>query len=181
MVFSVLGIEERRLYDNELNKQNFIGSSESVKIYNIEIEDYYLIIKNKDSSGLHDFMMKKLRKYCNIVPPAYAFITHMLLHELGHYQQYIDRGRNVYKYVSWCENQVRDNYMNQQIVINQIQNRVNNRIPPDGPNKGERIKLEKLIKEYRDIPIEKEADSFAYAHMKEAIEKLSNYFKECNK
>lgn len=181
MRFSVLANDERRLYENEPDKQNFCGSSETIKIFNIEVEDYYSIIRDKDSSGMHTIVMKKLQKYCNQVPAEYVFITHMLLHEVGHYQQYIDKGRNVYEYINWCEDQKRENYMKQQKLTEQIQNRVNKCIPPFGPNKGERIKLENLTKEYLNIPIEKEANDFAYAHMKQAVDKLKNYFKDCDK
>lgn len=177
MVFSVLGDAERKLYEESEDKHNFIGTSESIKIFNIEIEEYYSLLKDIDSSGVHDLVMKKLKKYCNVVPTSYAYITHILLHELGHYQQYVDRGRNVYEYISWCEREERENFRKQQELSAEIQGRVDKLIKPFGPNKGERIKLEKLAKEYRNIPKEKEADDFAYANMRKAIEKISDYLK----
>lgn len=38
--------------------------------------------------------------------------------------------------------------------------------------KREKIKLEQISREYRQIPKEKDADDFAYKNMKKAIEKL---------
>lgn len=180
MVFSVLGDAERKLYEKSENKHSFIGTSESIKIFNIEIEEYYSILKDIDSSGVHDLVMKKLNKYCNVVPTSYVYITHILLHELGHYQQYVDRGRNVYKYISWCEREERENFRKQQELRAKIQGRVDKLIMPFGPNKGERIKLKKLAEEYRNIPKEKEADDFAYANMRKGIEKISDYLKANN-
>lgn len=177
MEFSVLGDVERRLYEENQNKHDFVGTSESIKIFDIEIDDYYLLMKDKDLSGVHDLVMKKLRKYCNVVPTAYVYVTHMLLHELGHYQQYIDCGRNVYEYTSWCEQEERENFRKQQILNAEIQSRINKLIKPFGPNKSERIKLEKLAREYRNIAKEKAADDFAYANMRQAIEKISDYLK----
>lgn len=175
MVFSVLGVAERQLYERSSDKRNFVGSSESIIIYNIEVESYYLIMKEKDISGVHDITMKKLRKYCNLVPSAYVYLTHMLLHELGHYQQYIDREKSVYLYTSWCEKEEREIFNNQQYVTMQIQKRIDKLIPPFGANKSERVMLEKLAREYRNISKEKEADNFAYAQMMQAIEALLAY------
>lgn len=177
MVFSVLGDAERKLFEKSVDKHNFIGTSESIKIFNIEIEEYYSILKDIDSSGVHDLVMKKLKKYCNVVPTSYVYITHSLLHELGHYKQYVDRGRNVYEYISWCEREEREIFRKQQELSAEIQGRIDKLIMPFAPNKGERIKLEKLAKEYRNIPKEKEADDFAYANMCKAIEKILDYLK----
>lgn len=43
--------------------------------------------------------------------------------------------------------------------------------------KREKIKLEQISREYRQIPKEKDADDFAYKNMKKAIEKLENHLK----
>ena len=43
--------------------------------------------------------------------------------------------------------------------------------------KREKIKLEQISREYRQIPKEKDADDFAYKKMKKAIEKLENHLK----
>lgn len=178
MVFSVLGDEERELYNKVADKSSFLGSSESIKIYNIEVEAYYLILKETDASGLHDIMMKKLRKYCNLVPVAYLYLTHMLLHESGHYQQYIDRERNVFLYTTWCEEEERSNFNEQQKVYIQMQSRIAKSILSVGVNKSEKIILERLSREYRKIPKEYEADSFAYKHMEQSIDNLIIYFKK---
>lgn len=172
MAFSVLGDEERKLYIKLSDKTDFVGSSESIKIYNTEVDSYYSIIKEKDVSGLHDIVMKKLRKYCNSVPAGYVYLSHMLLHELGHYQQYIDREKNVFLYTSWCEEEERANFSAQQVVYNQMQSRIDKHIPPFNANKSEKVILERLSKEYRNIPKEKEADCFAYKHLKQAIDTL---------
>ena len=43
--------------------------------------------------------------------------------------------------------------------------------------KREKIKLEQISREYRQIPKEKDADDFAHKNMKKAIEKLENHLK----
>ena len=43
--------------------------------------------------------------------------------------------------------------------------------------KREKIKLEQISREYRQIPKEKDADDFACKNMKKAIEKLENHLK----
>jgi len=86
----------------------------------------------------------------------------MLLHELGHYQQYVEQERNVYEYISWCESEERENFRKHQILWAEIQSRIDKLIMPLEPNKSERVKLEGLTREYRNIPKEKEADDFAY-------------------
>ena len=177
MSFSVLGDIERRLYEESENKCNFIGTSESIKIFNFEIEDYYSFIKDEDFSGTHDLVMKKLRKYCNVVSESYVYITHMLLHELGHYQQYVERGKNVYEYSSWCEREEIENQRKSDILQTEIKNSIKRLISPFEPTKSERVKLESLAREYRCIPKEKEADDFAYTNMRQAIKKIVEYLK----
>lgn len=177
MAFSVLNEEERGVYEASVNKQDFIGSSESIKVYNVEVGKFYCLIKDKDDSGLYNIVMKKLQKYCNTtISAAYVLVTHMLLHELGHYQQYIERNKNVYDYTSWNEKEERENYYKRVELNKQIQDRIDKKILPYSPNKYERIQLMKLNKEYRNIPKEREADKFAYARMEEAIRKLSVFF-----
>ena len=173
MSFSVLNAGERKLYEESQNKESFIGSTESIIIYDVDIEDFYSILIAKDESPTHDLVMKKLRKYCNSIPAAYVYISHMLLHELGHYNQYLDRGKNVSSYMNWCLEEEKNNAINHQILMEQVQQRINQFIPPFKLNKSEKIKLESLIREYRNIPKEKDADNFSYSHMKQAMDILS--------
>lgn len=173
MSFSVLNAEERKLYEKSQNKESFIGSTESIIIYDVDVENFYNILITKDESPTHDLAMKKLQKYCNSIPAAYVYISHMLLHELGHYNQYLDRGKNVSSYINWCLEEEKTNAMNHQILMSQVQQRINQFIPPFKLNKSEKIKLERLIKDYRNIPKEKEADNFSYSHMRQAMDILS--------
>lgn len=117
--------------------------------------------------------MKKLRKYCNDMTVAYVYISHMILHELEHYKQYLDRGKNVYSYINWCSEEEKDNALKHQNLMRKVQERIDHLISPFALNKCERMELEHIDKEYRNIPKEKEADSFAYSHMKQAMIILS--------
>ena len=100
MTFSVLDADEYNLYEMSQNKKTFTGTTESIVIYDVEVEDFYNLLLTNDRSTTHDLVMKKLRKYCCDIPAAYVYISHMLLHELGHYKQYLDRGKNVYSYIN---------------------------------------------------------------------------------
>ncbi len=173
MAFSVLDANEEYLYEINQNKKTFTGSTESIIIYNVDVEVFYNFLINNDKSPTRDLVMKKLRKYCNDIPVAYVYISHMILHELGHYKQYLDRGKNVYSFTNWCLKKEEANAKKHQILMTKIQQRINHLIPPFTPNKSERIKLERIAKEYRNIPKEKEADSFSYSHMKQAMATLS--------
>ena len=66
MAFSALNANEEKLYKISQNKKTFIGSTESIVVYD--------------------------------VPAVYAYTSFMLLHELEHYNQYLDSGKKVYSY-----------------------------------------------------------------------------------
>lgn len=69
--------------------------------------------------------------------------------------------------------------MKHQILMDTVQHRIVHLIPPLTFNKSERIELESISREYRNIPKEKEADSFAYSHMKQAMATLSEKLSVC--
>lgn len=180
MNFSVLNADERKLYEISQNKETFTGTTESIVIYDVDVEDFYNFLIINDQSPTHDLVMKKLRKYCSDIPAAYVYISHMLLHELGHYKQYLDREKKVYSYMNWCLEEERTNAIKHQILMNKVQNRINHFVPPlTTLNKSERIELESIIKEYRNIPKEKEADSFSISHMEQAMATLSEKLHTC--
>ena len=106
MAFSVLNADEYNLYEMSQNKETFTGTTESIVIYDVDVEDFYNLLLTNDQSTTHNLVMKKLRKYCSDIPAAYVYISHMLLHELGHYKQYLDRGKTVYSYMNWCSEEV---------------------------------------------------------------------------
>ena len=176
MNFSVLNADEWNLYKICQNKETFTGTTESIVIYDVDVETFYNLLIINNQSPTHDLVMKKLRKYCNDIPAAYVYISFMLLHELGHYKQYLYRGKNVYSYMNWCLEE-RTNAMKHQILMNKAQNCIDHFVLPlSTPNKSERIELESIVKEYRNIPKEKEADSFLYSHMEQAMATLSKRF-----
>lgn len=170
MFFCVLSEDEKKLYLQH-NDKNFKGTSEYIGVYNLEIQKYYEIL-SLDETGANALIMKKLQKYRNDVPEEYLLIMHKLLHEIGHYKQYLERNKNVYEYSNWCYNEICEWQRKMNSLTFEIDSRREKGIKPLGLNKKERIDLSKLAKEYRNFPKEKEADDFAYANMKEAIEKL---------
>lgn len=175
MSFSVLDDTEKKLYKESENKTNFKGTTESIKIYDIEVKDFYDKVIKMDQSCTYDIIQKKLNKYIygKKIPVEYVFISHMLLHEVGHYKQYRDRQKKVYSFTSWCLEEEKNIDKNRQEVTDIIQLRINESVPPFNPTKSERVQLEAIARKYRNIPKEKEADDFAYSHMKEAMNLLS--------
>lgn len=78
MAFSVLNADEYNLYEMSQNKEMFTGTTESIVIYDVDVEDFYNLLLTNDLSNTHDLVMKKLRKYCSdIIPAAYVYISHM--------------------------------------------------------------------------------------------------------
>lgn len=175
LAFSVLNTEERKKYEKSKDKYTFVGNTESIKIPDMEVEEFYSLAKEKDLSGNYNLVMKKLKKYCNKIPAAYVYTVHGLLHELGHYKQYLERKRNVYDYISWCETEHKENIEKFNKIKREIDNRISKLIKPFDATKNERIRLEANAREYRNIPNEKDADEFAYKNMQKAISKIQNY------
>ena len=175
LVFSVLNVEERKAYEKSKNKYTFVGNTESIKIPDMEVDKFYSLAKEKDLSGSYNLVMKKLKKYCNKIPEAYVYTAHGLLHELGHYKQYLDRDRNVYDYVSWCKIEQKENIAKLNKIMQEIRNRIETSKKHFDVTKRERVKLEANAREYRNIPKEKNADEFAYKNIQEAVNKIQNY------
>ena len=171
MSFCVLNNNEQKLYEESLDRENFVGSSEYLKVYDMEVDEFFNILKDYGELELYNSVMKKLRKYKRM-KESYILVTHMILHELGHYNQYLERKRNVYDYVSWCYEEEKLNFEKHQKYIQKVKRRIQQGKLPEWPNKEEQLEAKKIAKEYREIPKEQDADDFAYKHMEEAIKIL---------
>lgn len=176
MSFCVLDDEEGNLFFKSTDKDTFIGKSEYIEIYDMNVDKAYEL--SRQNMQGYELVMDKLRIFCNeIVNPEYVFCAHMILHELGHYQQYVNCGKNVNKYINLdCVEKKRVLEKENQLY-NKIQSRINQMIFPFEPNEEEKEELKQVVKEYRNLPIEIEADEFAYARMRQAVEKICEYIK----
>ena len=170
MSFKVLNDTEQGLYDISKYKNEFIGTTESIEIYDISVDDYFKLLTEDDKSGNYAIIKRNLKKYMNKYDEKIVIAVHGFLHELGHYTQYVNRGKKVEPYIMWNEPELRNNYYESQKIIKEIESRIEKNIKPDGVNKREGIMLLNNARKYRLIQKEKDADDFAYSHLKQIME-----------
>lgn len=176
MSFKALDDGEAQKYQACRDKKKFRGSSESIHVWNIEIKKYFRIVKNYDTA--YHLIKDRLSVYSNGLPMEYLYISHMILHEIGHYKQYLDKNRKVYTYLNQYkkEHKIICEQQNQCYLFFQIEMRSKIITP-------EKLvmynhKMDELAKKYREIPDEKNADQFADKHMKSAVEKIKIFLEK---
>lgn len=192
MEFSVLDHTEYQLYENNQDKVSFVGNSESIRVLDLELQEYYNFVKQR-TPIIEGLIMEELQEYHNQVPPEYLCISHMLLHELEHYKQYIDLGKKVYQYSHWCAEETYENEVQQERQVKMMDHyasvgdRYDEKKQQNSLENYDLMMIAAKWKEaydkyinlqvaYRNIPKEKEADDFAYANMPQAVEKLLQFF-----
>ena len=99
MSFMVLDDDEKKRYEASRNKRNFQGNSESIHAWNLEVKKYFQFAKKYDTS--YHLIEDSLSNYENELPMEYLYLSHMILHEVGHYKQYLDKNKKVYNYINW--------------------------------------------------------------------------------
>ncbi len=181
MDFVVLDSTEEQLYANCIDKESFVGTSEFISIYDTEVEDFFLYLSEEDHSQTIELTTKKLKKYFAKVSEAYVYLSHMILHEIGHYQQYLNLNKNVFDYTSLDYAEKVGIDAEYQRMNDKIHQRIIKQGKKPVPTKGEKKLLADISRRYRRLPTEKEADDFAYSMMKETVEKIAHKQKTENK
>lgn len=176
MSFKALDDDETQKYATCSDKGKFQGSSESIHVWNLEIKKYFHIVKKYDTA--YHLIKDRLSIYSNELPMEYLYISHMILHEVGHYKQYLDKNRKVYTYLNQYrkEHKIIYEQQNQCYLFLQTEMEFETITP-------EKLvmynnKMDELAKKYREIPDEKNADQFADKHMKNAIEKIKAFLEK---
>ena len=96
MSFKVLDDDEMQKYEACRNQKKFQGTTESIHVWNLEINEYFDIVRKYDTA--FHLIKDSLSIYSKELPMRYLYISHMLLHEVGHYKQYLDLNHKVYTY-----------------------------------------------------------------------------------
>lgn len=176
LYFLAIEGKEKNKYDHSSNKSEFVSSTASIHIIDLDIQDLINIFEC-DGTGIYQLTKDMISPfYSSNIPEDIVFISFLFLHEIGHWNQFIRMGKNVEQYKNKDLDLEKEN--NEKVV--QLRKQQLERI-----NKGNLCVLtsneKKLFKqymlEYRQIPKEKDADQFALEHMNLILEKYKNHNK----
>lgn len=170
MYFTPVEGKERKKFENKRNKSDFITTTASIHIPDLSIE-YLINIFECDGTGLHEFTKEIIKPFCNMnINSDIVFVIFLFLHEVGHWQQFINLEKNVEKFI----NLNKDERINVNKKFDELEAKRIERIKKgnDCPVTYNEKKLsQQYMREYRAIPAEKEADEFALNHMDKIITK----------
>ena len=173
LYFTPVEGKEKSVYHNKKNKGDFVSSTASIHIPNLSIE-YLINIFECDGTGIHELIKNTINPYCNLgVPKDVVYVIFLFLHEVGHWQQFINLGKNVEKFSNLDIDARKDNFTK----FNQLEQSRHERIKKgnDCPLTFNEKKLcQQYMQEYRDIPMEREADEFALSQMLEVLTLYKN-------
>lgn len=165
---------ERKKYEKSNNKSDFVSTSECIHIPELELS--YLIEMFKcTGTNIYDMSLQLIAPHIkNRVSDEIEFVIFTFLHEVGHWKQFTNMSRLVEKFVNMDEELHKDNFIKQQMVLDQRQIRMDkgNNCPLTAK---EKKALNQLFLEYRQIPKEKDADNFAFQHINIALDKYRTF------
>lgn len=196
LFFTPVEGDERTRYSNSKRKDDFLSTTASIHIPDLSIE-YFINIFECDGTGLHEFTKNVIKPYCGKgVPEEIVYVIFLFLHEVGHWFQFNNLGRNVEKFTNLDADEYKDNFNKMQDLQKQHDERLKReyeRLQEDYAwikRDDERLEeIEKRIckltakekrlfrqymQEYREIPKEKEADEFAFNKIQEILELYKN-------
>ena len=150
MSFKVLDSDDTQKYEASRNKKKFQGTTESIHVWNLEINEYFDIVRKYDTA--FHLIKDRLSIYSEELSMKYLYISHMILHEIGHYKQYLDLNRKVYIYLDQdrLENERIHNQQNQLKYF--LQTDINFGIVTQEKLDLYNKKMEELNIAYRQIP-----------------------------
>lgn len=174
--FLIVKGKEQKKYRNSKDKSKFISTTAAIHIIDLSVSEIVDIF-NCDGTGIHQHIKKIIEPFYNNneIDKDILYIIYVFLHEVGHWNQFLEMDRKVECFEKKDFELCRDNFEKFQ----QLQKKRIDRIEK-GNNciltYNERKLLEEYMIEYRNIPKEKEADDFALMNMEKVI---NEYKRKC--
>ncbi|HAT4183908.1 hypothetical protein ACV3Z6_13570 [Clostridium perfringens] len=171
--FTPIDGKEKCKYERTNNKSKFISSTATIHIVDLDISELFELFEC-DGTGIYEYTKNLIKPYCDMgVSEEIVYVTFLFLHEVGHYKQFENMGRNVEKFINKDSVLYKENFKKNQELQNKRIERINNGITCKLTYK-EKSELEKYMKEYREISKEKEADEFALKNIKNVLSEYKN-------
>lgn len=163
--FSCINDEERHCYERCNNKSAFVSTTPSINIPDLTIREIINILEC-DGTGLLAVTKKMVNDFFSTkISDDIVIFTFLFLHEVGHWDQFHKMSYNVEDFTKLDCEESEQNHNKLLKTISQINKRKHNG-EEISLTKKERFLLEQLSKEYRNIPKEKEADNYAFKHLR---------------
>jgi len=158
MYFRCCDEKEKMIYNNlpEEAKKDYQSTSCCIEIPHLSIEDYMDDI-NKNHQEDYDRVINELSIYKMTNKEKEAYCLYVILHEMGHHNDFLEMGKNVFL------------YSNRELEYREYLHCLQKKFFHKTFNKGlltndEREEKKKLDDQYRGLLIEKKADEFAFKH-----------------
>ncbi|MGE7827329.1 hypothetical protein [Paenibacillus sp. NPDC093718] len=172
--FAAVNDKERKKYEASKDKTKFISTTAAIHIPDLTLSDLMEILKS-DGTGIYEHTKKQLLQFFRSdVSENIVFATYLFLHEVGHWYQFAKIHMNVELWFNENIELYKDNYDKIQQIAVQRQQRLM-KDPSCNLTFREKHILESLRGEYRNIPKEKDADTFAIKNLESALYVYTNY------
>lgn len=168
----VLSEEDKVYYETMNNDDRKVYISESAQIYLPKISvDYCAKFHTENDPYSFEYTYNKVKQLENInnndVNTAVAL--YMILHEFGHWNDFISKEKNVFLYTI-TDSEKAKKVWNYKIKIERL---LKSKVANNNPlNKSDKELIIDYYNKYNDIPGEKRANCFADSHYNEAYAKL---------
>ncbi len=161
--FTPLNSKEKKMFDKSKDQENFISKKPEIQFLDcdsVELENFFKI--SDPDLYLHTLQEIEPFSQSNIQPDV-IYTMYIFLHEIGHYKQFIRLGNKVHAYINQDSELREKNYYDALNFHNSTQKHRSQYTLT------EEIYSKKLLKDYRNIPMEKDADEFALNNLEEAL------------
>ncbi|MCP1136177.1 hypothetical protein NKT34_23035 [Paenibacillus polysaccharolyticus] len=186
--FSVFSEEEKKKYAASKDKSKFESSTASIHFPDITLAQLVNLFEC-DGTGIHEFTLNRISHYLDKdIPRDVVYVTFLFLHEVGHWMQFISMNKIAEVYFNEDLELYQESHKKMQDFRIKRDTRINKErnIMLSGNHKElysrasgrdeltlltfrERKLVETLQKEYRNIPKEKDADTFAIENLEFAL------------
>lgn len=168
--------KEQKKYKNSNDKSQFVSNTASIHIIDLNIDEIVDIFKC-DGTGIYEFTRDIIKPFCNNnIDEDILYVMYVFLHEVGHWNQFLEMDRKVERFEKKDFQSYKDNFEEFQKIQKKIE------IRRDKGNNckityNEKESLRKCGEDYRNIPKEKEADDFALKNMQKVIDEYKCKYK----
>lgn len=168
LYFTPVDGREKTKFENMKDKHDFTSTSAAIHIIDLSIEELVNIFEC-DSTGIHEFTNKIIEPYCDgKIEKNIVYTTFVFLHEIGHWTQFEKMDRKVSDFIEKDYELEKENFDKMSALSRQCEERIAKGSQCALTVKEKRL-FEQYMKEYRNIPKEKEADEFALSQMETSL------------
>lgn len=168
LYFSPVDEKEQIIFKNMKDNHDFTSSTAAIHIIDLSIDELVNIFEC-DGTGIHEFTNTIIEPYCDgKIEKNIIYTTFLFLHEIGHWIQFEKMNKKVSVFIEKDYELEKDNFDKMSALSRQRQERIAKGSQCVLTAKEKRL-LGQYMKEYRNIPKEKEADEFALSKMESSL------------